>query len=425
MKIPFYVFFLLTGLASAAPEEVESIAAIVDGKVILKSDVMASVQQAMSSPVFAHLDPKAQQQQVLQSMIDEKVILSRADRDSITVTETEVRARVDAHIQQLAGRQHMELKDLEKAIHSQTGFTMAQYREQLSSQIHDQILLGRIRQRHVGVIQPTRQEVESFYKEYKDSLPLQYNSILVSHIQVKVQPDSSILDSVHRLALAIVDSLDHGQAWEIMAKRHSQDSVSARGGDLGYFRKGLLEPEFERAAWRLQIGQYTDAPVKTRFGWHVIKILGKKDDQIRTAHILLKTVASSADSLHAMALIDSLRTVAEAGKVSFAELAGKFSDDAETNFKKGSLGWMERTELDSAYQQVIANLDPGQVSEKVKIDDAWHIFRLDSALSSREMNLADDYAKIEDFTTNNMGNKKLQELVARWRKEVYIEIRLK
>ena len=424
MKVPLFTILLLTGLANAALEQVESIAAIVDGKVILRSEVMASLQQAATNPTFARLDPKVQQQQVLQTMIDEKVILSRAERDSITITDAEVRTRVDAHIQQLAGKQHLDMKSLEKAVRAQTGFSMAQYRDQLSTQIHDQMLLSRVRQRHVGLIQPTRKEVENFYQEFKDSLPSQYNSILVSHIQIKVQPDSNIVDSVKRLAITIIDSLDHGQAWEVLAKRHSQDSVSAKGGDLGYFRKGLLEPEFERAAWRLQIGQYTDAPVKTRFGWHIIKMLGKKDDGIRTAHILLKTLASAADSAYAITRVDSIRAVALEGKVLFADLARRFSNDPETNFKNGSLGWMERAELDSAYQQVIAGLDPGQVSEKIKIDDSWHIFRLDEAKSSRELNLDDDYAKIEEFTINNMGNKKLQAMVERWRKEVFIEIRL-
>jgi len=396
---------------------------VVDGKVIFMSDVMQAVIQSQSTPGFAKLDPKAQQLQVLQSMIDEKVVLSRADRDSIVITDDEIRSRVDQHIQMIASRQKMDAKALEQAIRAQTGMNMTQYREQLSTQMHDQMLMGKIRQRHIGVVEPTRKEVEKFYEQYRDSLPVQYNSIHVSHLQIKIEPDSLIVDSVRTLAKRLVDSLDQGIAWEVLAKRHSQDSSASRGGSLGYFRKGTLEPEYERAAWRLDLGQYTDSPVKTRFGWHLIRILGKKDDEIQTAQILLRTVPSALDSFHTHNLADSLRNLAQKGE-NFVALAKKFSSDQETSWKGGSLGWMERSELDSTYQNVIAGLDAGAISEPILIDDSWHIFRLDEARPSRSLTLEDDYAKIAEFAANMIGNAKLQKLTERWRKEVYIDIRL-
>lgn len=422
MKLALVIFALSFQMVFAAPELVESIVAVVDGKVILKSDLMAAVLQSQSTPGFAKLDAKTQNDRVLQSMIDEKVILARADKDSIFITDAEVRGRVDSHIQSLMSRQKLDAKALEKAIRAQIGLSMAQYRDQLTKQIHEQMLMARIRQRHIGIIQPTKQEVEKFFAEFKDSLPLQYNSILVSHIQIKIQPSKAIVDSVRAVLAKLVDTLDQGIAWEVLAKRYSQDSLANKGGDLGFFRKGILEPEYERAAWKLELGRYTDEPVKTRLGWHLIRILGKKDDEIRSAQILLRTIPSAQDSARAMALVDSLRTVALAG-TSFADLALKYSTDGETNWKKGSLGWMERSELDSAYQQVIANLDAGEISEKVKIDDSWHIFRLDQAKQSREITLEDDYLKVEEFASNQFANKKLEKLVERWRKEVFIEIR--
>ncbi|HSQ40673.1 MAG TPA: SurA N-terminal domain-containing protein, partial [Fibrobacteraceae bacterium] len=253
MKTALISFFLLTSLLSAAPELAESIVAVVNGKVILRSELLAALQQSQSNPSFLKLAPKEQQLQVLNAMIDEKVILARAEQDSILISDAEVRSRVDAHLQMLASRQHMDMKALEKAIRTQAGLTMSQYRDQLSSQIHDQMLMARVRQKHIGEISPTRAEVEAFYQQYRDSLPMQYNSIRVSHLQLKIAPDAQILDSVRTLAANLIDSLDQGIAWDILAARHSQDSMAAKGGDLGYFRKGLLEPEYERAAWKLDL----------------------------------------------------------------------------------------------------------------------------------------------------------------------------
>lgn len=411
------------GAVCAAPELFESIAAVVDGKPIMRSEVMASLYQYQGTAGFAQLSEKEQMKRVLDKLIEEKVLLSRVTRDSITVEDSELQQRVDSHIKGLVARQKTDLPSLEKAIKAQLGVSMAQYRKQLGEQIKEQIILSRIRQRHVGIIKPTRAEVEAFYGEYKDSLPRQYNCILVSHLQLDIAPSQAIIDSVHALAVKLVDSLDQGISWEVLAARHSQDSSAAKGGDIGYFRKGSLEPEYERAAWRLDNGKYTDTPVKTRLGWHLIRLLGKKEDGVRTAQILLSTVPSSADSARVLALADSLRNQAK-DQASFAALARQRSNDKETAYRGGSLGWFERGEIDSAYVQTVSRLSAGEVSTPVLIGSAYHLFRLDDEKPVREYNMDEDYARLEEMAATYMGNKKLQTLVDRWKQEVHIDVRL-
>lgn len=414
---------VLVASAFAAPELFESIAAVVDGKPIMRSEVMAGIYQQQGTPGFAQLSEKEQQQHVLDKLIEEKVLLSRVDRDSISVDESELQQRVDTHIKNLAARQKTSVANLERAIQAQLGISMAQYRKQLAGQMKDQMILSRIRQRHVGIIRPTRKEVEDFYGNYKDSLPRQYNCIQVSHIQLPIEPSQSIVDSVKNVALALIDSLDKGISWEVLAARHSQDSSAAKGGDIGYFRKGSLEPEYEKAAWRLDNGKYTDAPVKTRLGWHLIRLLGKKEDGIRTAQILLRTIPSTADSARVLALADTIRTASATAPL-FADAAKKFSSDKETNFRGGNLGWFERGELDSAYVQTVAALSAGEVSEPVLIDRSYHLFRLADERQMREYNLDEDFTRIEEMCSTYMANKKLQTLVDRWKQEVLIDIRL-
>ena len=417
------VLLLCASAVMAAPELFESIAAVVDGKPIMRSEVMAAIYQQQNAPGFSQKSEKEQVQLVLNNLIDEKVLLSRVDRDSITVEDAELQSRVDAHIKGLAARQNASLAALEKAIQAQLGISMAQYRKQLSEQIREQIVLSRIRQLHVGVIRPTRKEVEQFYQNYRDSLPRQYNSILVSHLQINIEPSATIVDSVKQIALALVDSLDKGISWDVLAARHSQDSSAAKGGDIGYYRKGSLDPDYERAAWRLENGKYTEAPVKTALGWHLIRLLGKREDGARTAQILLTTLPSSQDSLKVFAQLDSIAKAVESG-ASFAEMAKKWSQDKETNYRGGRLGWFERGELDSAYVQTVARLSPGQVSEPTLIGSAYHLFRLDDERQMREYTLEDDYVRIEEMASTYMANTKLQGLVKKWRQEVHIDIRL-
>ena len=418
------LLLVLVSLSFAAREKVESVVALVDGKVILQSELMSAVEQSQGAPGFGGLSPQEQKAKVLESLIDEKVIMSRASRDSIEVSDDEVRNRVDMHLQSIALSQGVDQYRLEQAIQAQLGMTMAQYREQLSAQYYDQYLMARIRQRYIGLVQPTRKDVEAFYQEYRDSLPKQYNSIKVSHIQLPLEASTEIVDSVRNLAVQIIDSLDQGIAWESLVARHSQDTSARQGGDLGFWRKGSLEPSFERVAWRMQIGQYSEIPVKTRLGWHIIKILAKKDEQLRTAQILLRVKPSVADSIALHQRLDSLVNAARSG-ADFVAMAKTHSQDPETNWRGGSLGWMERNQLDSAYQQEIANLEDGEVSDPVQIENHWHIFKLDESMAVRSLTLEDDYNLIEDIVINKISSEKMQVLVEKWRKEVFIEVRNK
>ena len=264
--------------------------------------------------------------------------------------------------------------------------SMAQYRDQLSKQIRDHIYVARIRQIHVGPMAPTKKEVVAFYTEYKDSLPLQYNCISVSHLQLNIEPSQSILDSVKKEAMRLIDSLDRGMNWEILAKRYSQDASAAKGGDIGFARKGTLDPDYERSMERLKNGQYVDQPVKTPLGYHIIKVLGRKEDGVRSAHILLRTIPSSQDSLKIINQIEAMREGIKT-KEAFAEKAKQYSQDKQTSFKGGDLGWFQRTEFDSNYVQTISRLSVGEISEPVLIENAYHLFRLDDERQERSLTL--------------------------------------
>lgn len=416
------VLFLVS-FSLGAPELMEAVAAVVDGKPIMRSELLESFYRYQSMPESAGKSEADLKKEVLDKLIDEKVLLSRIDRDSIKISETEVDQRVTTHLSNLAASQHIDLATLERAIRAQLGLSMAQYRDQLAEQVREHLYMTRIRQVHVGAINPTNKEVTEFYNTYKDSLPRQYNCILVSHIQLPIEPNQHTIDSVRAIADSLIDSLDHGMNWELLAKRHSQDSAADKGGDLGYIRKGLLDPDYERAVGRLNNGQHSESPVRTDLGWHIIKVIGRREDGVRTAHILLKTLPTSVDSAKVLSMADSLSKNANTKEI-FAESAKKFSEDKSSNHLGGRLGWFQRNELDSAYIAPVSRLQMGQNSEPVLIENAYHVFRLDDERQVRELTLEDDYEKIRSFAANRKETEKLNELVKKWREEVLIEIRM-
>lgn len=414
---------LLVSVAFAEPELLEAVAAVVDGKPIMRSELLEGFYRMQTLPEGAGKSEAEIKKVVLDKLIDDKVLLSRIDRDSIKISEAEVDSRVTNHLTNLAASQHIDLKTLERAIRAQLGLSMAQYRDQLAKQIREHMQMTRIRQLHVGSISPTKKDVDAFYAEYKDSLPRQYNCILLSHIQLDIKPSKAIVDSVRAVADSLIDSLDVGMSWELMAKNHSQDSTASKGGDLGYIKKGLLDPEYERAAAKLNNGQHSEEPAKTDLGWHVIKVIGRREDGVRTAQILLRTVPSSVDSATVLAKADSLSKTLNSNEA-FGAAAKKISEDNSSNFLGGRLGWFQRADVDTAYVAAISDLSMGQNSAPVLIDGAYHVFRLENELQTRELTLEDDYEKIRSFTANKLETEKLTELVKKWREEVLIEIRM-
>ena len=95
------------------------------------------------------------------------------------------------------------------------------------------------------------------------------NEVRARHIIVETEDE----------AKAIIAELDAGGDFEAIAKEKSKDGAAAQGGDLGYFAEGRMVPEFEQAAFALDVGKYSTEPVKTQFGWHVIKVEDKRAQQ--------------------------------------------------------------------------------------------------------------------------------------------------
>ena len=419
----FLVCAVLSVSGWSAPVLMEGIAAVVDGKTIMRSEFLNNLYQFQETPEGSAMTEQQQKDYVLEQMIEEKVLLSRIDRDSIVVTEAEVDQRVNAHLSQLASSQNIDMATLEKAIRAQLGLNMAQYRDRLSKQVRSHIELMKVRQRHVGTVSPTKKEVDAFYKAYKDSIPPQYNCVLLSHIQMTIHPDSAIVDSVRKEVELLIDSLNLGMNFEIMAKNHSQDTSAAKGGDLGYFKRGLLDPAFERALDQLKNGQYSAAPVKTDLGWHVVRVLGRKEDGVRSAHILLRTIPTAADSAIVIQRADSLQKSIKTQK-EFYDAAKKYSEDKSSNFQGGLLGWFQMNEMEPAYVEPVSRLSVGEVSEPVLIDGAYHLFRLDDSRQLRELTLEEDYGKIESMAATHLENEKLKALIKKWRQEVHVDIRI-
>ncbi len=127
-----------------------------------------------------------------------------------------------------------------------------------------------LRKEALDSIKVTPDEVKSYYDKNKDQFKVG-EQVKASHILVATEAE----------AKAIKAELDKGASFKKLAKEKSTDPSASRGGNLGWFGRGMMDPDFEKAAFALKKAGDVSAPVKTKFGWHIIKLTGRKAASIR------------------------------------------------------------------------------------------------------------------------------------------------
>jgi peptidyl-prolyl cis-trans isomerase D len=182
-------------------------------------------------------------------------------------------------------------------------------------------------------------------------------------------------------AAALREEIVRGATFEDIAKRESADTISgARGGSLGRGAKGRFIPEFENAAFALKVGEVSQ-PVKTQFGYHLIRVDEKKGDTLDLRHILIRIQQSDSSASRTDKRADSLVTMAASGTVS-----AKF-DSAATALKltpqhveatEGQPLTVAGVPVPSVSAWAFGGVKPGESSELFDSDRAYYLARLDT-----------------------------------------------
>ena len=207
----------------------------------------------------------------------------------------------------------------------------------------------------------------------------------VSHIMIR--PDSTGEEAAKEKAQSILDSIKNGASFEEMAAKYSDDKFSAvNGGDIYYITAGLLPYEFEDALYSLKAGEVYPSLVKTRFGYHLIKVTVRQHryPKIKASHILItyQNAEGKIDSAAAKATADSILAELKAG-ASFEEMAEKYSDDTGTKNKGGDLGYFERRMMVKEFDEAAFNMDIGEISNVIQTNFGYHIIKLTDKMDTQ------------------------------------------
>lgn len=212
----------------------------------------------------------------------------------------------------------------------------------------------------------------------KDMYEKRKTEIRASHLMIRV--DSTGEAAAAKYSQSLLDSIKNGKSFEEMVSKYSQDQFSKpKGGDIFYFTAGQLPYEFEDACYKTPKDSVHPEVVKTRFGYHIIKVTDVKPrvPKIKASHILITYMNADGvpDTTAAELTMDSVIAEIKAGK-DFGEVAKRFSDDTGTKDKGGDLGFFERRMMVQEFDETAFSLEVGQVSDVVRTNFGLHIIKV-------------------------------------------------
>jgi len=423
MKIKLLAILTLFTLNIFAQEVLDKIVAVVDNEIILKSELDFQVS------VFAsqrQLDPNKPglREQILNSMIEEKLIYAQADLDSITVSEDEINQRIDYQIN-IFTQQYGSVANIEKIY----GMSIDRIKRELRDEVRKSLMSQRLQEKNFGKVQATRREVEEFFNTYKDSIGLIPEKVTIYHIFQNPKASAKLKKKFYDKALALLDSIKAGKDFSELARKYSDDPGSAaQGGDLGFVKKGVFYPEFEEAAFKLNVGEISGV-VESPVGFHIIQMLEKRGESVNTRHILVKIKADEDADLKTIDFLSEIRDSIQKGFGTFQEYAKKYSEDKETAPFGGELGTFYMNQLDKALLDAVGKLKQGEIGYPRRLEYApgtygYHIVWLKSRVPQHKADLESDYSEIKKLADDFKKQNEYSKWIAEIKKKIFWEIRI-
>ncbi|MCG8374578.1 MAG: peptidylprolyl isomerase [Balneolales bacterium] len=419
------------------PQPADQIVALVNDKVILKSDidndVASYLQQARSYgdniPFTIDL-----WYDFLDAKIETNLLLEKARIDSIIIPDEQVNRQMDQRVNQL-----IQQAGSEQALEQAFGKPIIQLKEEFRENFREQMLTEQVRQNKFYEIEITRPEVQEFFDSIPvDSLPTIPEQVSISQIVIIPPAKQDARESAYQFAQSIRDSaLNHGLTIEELARKHSMGPSAPRGGLLPLMDLSALVSEYSAAASALQPGQISEV-VETQFGFHVIELIRRIGDQIETRHVLISIDQEELDDEYAIGRLSEIKdSVQTYPDHTFSSMARKHSEDPFTKVSGGKIldpqtgeRLIPLSRLDPALYRIVLLMDEvGAISEPRPFNTntgnkAYRIMRLDQQIPEHVANMNQDYERLRSIALQQKQFAEYAAWIEDLKRDVYIEYRI-
>lgn len=426
----FACTFFLNVAHAQEPQSIDRVIAVVGGNITLQSELETQYLQMLASGYEPDDDTRCI---LFEELLYGNLLIHRAKVDSLEVTDAEVEdeltRRLEYFVAQLGSQEKLE-EYYEKSI--------LEIKDEFRELIKEQLLSQRMQQEITGDIKVTPAETRAFFNKIpEDSLPYVNTELEIGRIMRRPEITKEQRASARQKAEELRQRVVEGESFRALAILYSEDPGSSKkGGDLGFFERGMMVPEFDAVAFRLKEDSVSQV-FETSFGFHFMEMLERRGEQINVRHILIRPKTSETDLEKARVFLDSIRELILTDKMTFAQAAEKFSDDEESKMNGGMMfnpmtgaPFFDMDQLGSIDQRLvftIEKMEPGDISKAAKAQspdgkESYNLYYLKSRTEPHVANLKDDYQRIQQAALAEKKNKAIEKWINEKAAQTYVRI---
>jgi peptidyl-prolyl cis-trans isomerase SurA len=427
--LSIYICFILSLGLYATNRIVDQVLWVVGDEPILQSDIENEIARRRYEKESIDGDAYCV---IPEQIAIQKLFIAQAKLDSIVVPEGSVDQQVDARIKYFIGQIGSKEK-LEEYFKK----PLKDIRKTMSSSVRDQLMAQEMQRNIMSGIHITPADVRRFYNEIpKDSIPTIPEQVEVQIISISPQVTLAEQERVKSQLRDFREKIENGEyEFSTLAILYSEDRGSAlQGGELGFMTRGKLVPEFANTAFALYDPKKVSRIVESEFGYHIIQLIERKNDQVNCRHILLTPKIGYAERIKTSTQLDSIATCIRNEESSFAENALRFSEDELSKQTGGVMINMQNgttkfqlQELPSEIAKAIYGMEVGEISKPFPYKDEKNkeriaIVKLKSRTKTHKAHPDTDYQLLKDMVTGLKNQEEIKKWILKKQAETYIYI---
>jgi peptidyl-prolyl cis-trans isomerase SurA len=429
-KIVLITFLFITLIPLAHSQNgsklIDQIVAVVGNKKILQSDIESQRMQFRARG----MNSENIRCDILEEMINQKLLLMQAEIDSVQVSSNQVESQLDMRLRYFI-RQIGSREKLEQYYNKSIPEIRQDFRELLREQLRTQ----KMRRQIIQDVTVSPAEVKSFYQQMpEDSIPVINKKIQIAQIVKYPEQSYEAERQARQRLLDLRERIQKGEKFSTLAVLYSEDrGTSSKGGELGFRTAEELDPAYADAAFSLQEGEVSSV-VESAYGYHIIKLMERRGDEINTRHILIKPKIKPQQKQKVITKLDSLATEIRKGNIPFEKAAIEHSDDKKYKLNGGLLvnpnnasNEFELDELPQPDYNAVKDLKVGEVSDPYEAKDEkgqsiFKIVKLVSKTERHKANLKQDFSRLSQLAKQHKQQQIIKEWLNKKRQETYIHI---
>ncbi len=422
-------WFLVLG---SFAQPIDKIVAVVGSNIIMLSDVESQYLQILAQGYEQDESIKCD---LLEELLFQKLLVNQARLDSVEVADEQVEEELDRRLRYFIG----QIGSQEK-LEAYYKKSIVEIKDDFRELIKDQLLAQQMQYKITGDVKVTPSEVREYFNHIpKDSLPYINAELEIGRIVKKPIISKKEKDEARAKAEELRQRIMEGKAkMETMAKLYSEDPGSAaNGGELGFFGRGNMVPEFEAIAFSLQNTKEVSEVFETEYGFHFMQLIERRGEQVNARHILITAKTSEGDLVSSKIFLDSIYDLLEKDSITFTAAAEKFSDEPEGK-QNGGIVMNPQTGSTKFEMDQLSSIDPtlfltvnkmkvGEYSKPILTTSsdgkqAYSIFLLKTRTEPHKANLRDDYQRIQDAASSMKESNLVREWITKKIATTYLKI---